>query len=243
MTNNVLKIPLMSCILACTLASTALASDMLACDFKLHQRYVNLGPERDQLSKEYIQKHYGFKPESLSIDPRLVVIHWTGIESLQASFNVFNNMRLPGYRKELINASALNVGVHFLVAKNGDVYQLLPLPYFARHVIGLNYSAIGVENVGGTNGRLTPEQLDSNNRLVRCLLKTYPEVKYVIGHYEYRAFEATPLFLEKDPSYRTVKTDPGVEFMSELRVRLKDLVRNSRLCDIASIKEGKCPEI
>ena len=52
--------------------------------------------------------------------------------------------------------------------------------------------------------------------------KKYP-IDYVIGHYEYQLFEKTDLWLEKDDSYRTVKTDPNKEFMKEIRKRIKKL--------------------
>ena len=40
---------------------------------------------------------------------------------------------------------------------------------------------------------------------------------HVIGHFEYRAFEEHPYFAEKNPKYRTVKSDPGTEFMTAVR--------------------------
>ncbi len=46
----------------------------------------------------------------------------------------------------------------------------MPENYMARHVIGLNYYSIGIENVGGKNNRkedLTKAQLESNIKLIR----------------------------------------------------------------------------
>jgi N-acetyl-anhydromuramyl-L-alanine amidase AmpD len=92
-------------------------------------------------------------------------------------------------------------------------------------VIGLNYNAIGVENVGGSRRvpTLTPEQLQANIRLVRYLAKKYPTVRYLIGHYEYRQFEGHPLWLERDSAYRTTKIDPGEDFMAAVRAAVADL--------------------
>jgi len=90
----------------------------------------------------------------------------------------------------------------------------------ARHVIGLNYSSIGVENVGGeanTKEDLTPAQVQANIRLVNYLKEKYPSIQNVIGHYEYREFENSPLWLEIDTSYRTKKADPGLAFMQKVR--------------------------
>jgi len=90
----------------------------------------------------------------------------------------------------------------------------------ARHVIGLNYSAIGVENVGGEANKkedLTPAQVAANIRLVKYLKMKYPDISYLIGHYEYKKMQTNPLWLEKDASYRTTKADPGKKFMQAVR--------------------------
>jgi beta-N-acetylhexosaminidase len=94
-----------------------------------------------------------------------------------------------------------------------------------RHVIGLNYSAIGVENVGGGKGvdNLTDAQIEANVKLVRYLAKKYPTIEYLIGHHEYTFFEGHPLWLERDPNYRTKKTDPGERFMNAVRTQVADL--------------------
>ncbi len=92
----------------------------------------------------------------------------------------------------------------------------------ARHVIGLNYHAIGIENVGGSpkhgkdQANLTSEQLASNIRLVHYLTKKYPDIRYLIGHYEYQAFEGHDLWMEKDASYRTQKDDPNPLFVEKV---------------------------
>ena len=64
----------------------------------------------------------------------------------------------------------------------------MPSNWMARHVIGLNYSSIGIENVGGKGNKkddLTPEQLKSNIALVAYLKGKYPTIEYLIGHHEY----------------------------------------------------------
>ena len=91
----------------------------------------------------------------------------------------------------------------------------------ARHVIGLNHTAIGVENVGGTEDQpLTQAQLDANIKLVHYLAKKYA-IDYLIGHHEYTLFEGHPLWLETDEGYRTKKEDPGDDFMRKVREATK----------------------
>ncbi|MGH7482008.1 MAG: N-acetylmuramoyl-L-alanine amidase, partial [Longimicrobiales bacterium] len=97
--------------------------------------------------------------------------------------------------------------------------------WMARHVIGLNHVAIGVENVGGEDGvdNLTDAQIEANIRLVRYLAARYPTIEYLIGHSEYRAFEDHPLWRELDADYRTTKIDPGQRFMDAVRRGVADL--------------------
>jgi N-acetylmuramoyl-L-alanine amidase len=178
--------------------------------------------ERKELSLEYLEKRHGLKQNLPSIKPVMVVLHWTEIPSAETTFKVFNRSTIPGSRKELTAASALNVSSQYMIDRDGTIYRLLPDTVFARHVIGLNYCAIGVENIGGSNNPLTQAQLEANEQLIRELKSKYP-IEYVIGHYEYTRFKKTPLWKESDPNYQTSKSDPGREFMQKIRARIEDL--------------------
>ena len=177
--------------------------------------------EREELTKQYIRDHYGLAGESIAITPKIIVLHWTVIPTLEGSFDAFFASRLPNWRPDIKNASGLNVSAHFLVDRDGTIYRLMPETQMARHVIGLNYSSIGVENVGGTQENpLTKAQQESNIWLVKYLAEKYP-IEYLIGHYEYPNFEGHPLWLEKDAAYRTEKDDPGKGFMTAVRNKTK----------------------
>ena len=178
--------------------------------------------ERSQLSLEYLEKREGILQNTPTIKPVMIVLHWTAILSLEKTFDVFNRSTLPVARKGIEYASALNVSSQYLVDRDGTVFQLMPDTVFARHVIGLNYCAIGVENVGSEKDPLTKAQLNANVELIRYLKSKYP-IEYVIGHYEYKLFRGTPLWKETDPNYLTEKTDPGISFMEKIRERVKDL--------------------
>ncbi len=58
---------------------------------------------------------------------------------------------------------------------------------------------------------------------MRYLVAKYPTIEYLIGHHEYQAFEDHPLWLERDPDYRTEKIDPGDAFMEAVRAGVADL--------------------
>ncbi|MEL6255424.1 MAG: peptidoglycan recognition family protein [Bacteroidota bacterium] len=178
---------------------------------------------REALSLEYLKEHHGLIQETPDIIPKIVVVHHTVIPTLEKTFEVFDPPTLAGNRAYIQKSSTLNVSSQFSVDQDGKIYRFLPDTTFARHVIGLNYCAIGIENVGGTDALpLTKAQIQSNILLIRHLVKKYP-IEYVIGHHEYQLFIGHPLWKESDPNYLTDKNDPGEEFMSGVRAGLQDL--------------------
>ena len=184
---------------------------------------ITFNEERKILTLEYLQNRYGLEQDSPKIVPKMIVLHWTVIPTFEKSFEAFDPVTLPNWRPDIKNVSGLNVSSQFMVDRDGTIYQLLPETTMARHVIGLNHCAIGVENVGGTEELpLTKAQLKSNIWLVKYLKDKY-DIDYLIGHYEYTLFENHPLWLEIDEGYRTVKTDPGPEFMANVRKAVKNL--------------------
>lgn len=184
---------------------------------------ITFNEERIILTLEYLQNRYGIVQDTPKIDPKMIVLHWTVIPTFEKSFAAFDPVILPNWRPDIKNVSGLNVSSQFMIDQDGTIYQLLPETTMARHVIGLNHCAIGVENVGGTEDvPLTKAQLKSNIWLVRYLKKKY-DIDYLIGHYEYTLFEHHSLWLEKDDSYRTSKIDPGVDFMQKVRRAVADL--------------------
>ena len=198
---------------------------------------ISFSKERIDLTREYEKKHYGIIKNNISILPKIIVLHWTAINSFQKSFDTFNQEKLEGSRPYLANAGQVNVAIQFLVDKDGEVYRLMPETKMARHVIGINYCSIGVENVGGAKDvdDLTDDQIDANIKLVRYLVKKFPTIEYLIGHYEYREFEGHPLWKEIDSTYRTEKFDPGERFMNAVRKGVSDL----HLKGVEQIREEK----
>lgn len=192
---------------------------------RIVDRPISFSERRQAMMLEYIREHYGLMPEDIRITPKIIVLHWTAVDDLEGSFRAFDRETLAG-RPNLAAAGDVNVSIQFLVGKDGTIYRLMPETWMARHVIGLNYDAIGVENVG-TGGRdsdnLTDAQIEANIALVRYLAEKYPTIEYLIGHHEYKAFEGHPLWRELDDGYRTSKIDPGDRFMSAVRAGVADL--------------------
>lgn len=190
--------------------------------FKVIEKPIIFDKERVDLSIAYLKDRHNVVQDNPFIKPVMVVLHWTEIPTVTGTFNTFNTSRLPAARKGIAGASPLNVSSQYVVDRDGTIYRLMPDSTFARHVIGLNYCAIGVENIGGDDSPLTAAQLKANEDLVRYLKSKY-DIQYVIGHFEYLLFKDTPLWKETDPNYQTVKTDPGIDFMEKIRSNLKDL--------------------
>ena len=153
---------------------------------KIIERPIIYDSTRKALSLQYLQERHALTLTEPTISPKMIVSHWTAIPTLESSFNAFNPVLLPNVRKELKGASPLNVSIHFLVDRDGTIYRLMPENLMARHVIGLNWCALGIENVGdGNKFPLTEAQLKANIWLVKYLKKKYNSIEYLIGHYEY----------------------------------------------------------
>lgn len=190
---------------------------------EIKQLPLDFGKTRVELTKEYIKNSYNLEVENIHIIPKIIVIHHTAIDDLKESYEKFKPEILTSDRKYIKKAGKLNVSAHFFVDFDGTIYSLIPENYMARHVIGLNLSSIGIENVGGNKKSLTEAQLKSNIELVKYLKEKYKTIEYLIGHYEYTNFENHHLFLEKDDKYRTVKHDPDINFMENIKANFPDL--------------------
>jgi N-acetyl-anhydromuramyl-L-alanine amidase AmpD len=185
---------------------------------KIIDRPIIYDSTRKSLSLQYLKERHGLEQSESTLAPKMIVAHWTAIPTFEGSFNAFNPVMLPSFRKELKGVSPLNVSIHFLVDRDGTIYRLMPENLIARHVIGLNWCALGIENVGdGNKFPLTEAQLKANIWLVKYLKKKYASIEYLIGHHEYTSFQDTPLWKESNPNYRTQKDDPGIDFMTKLR--------------------------
>ncbi len=201
----------------------ALSSCSSLPELNMIQKPILFNPEREQLSIDYLRERHGIVTDSATIEPKMVVVHWTVIPTLDKTFDVFNPATLPNHRPNIASASALNVSAHFLIDRDGTIYQILPTTTFARHTIGLNHTAIGIENIAdGESLPLTKQQILANIELINYLGQLH-EIDYVIGHHEYQRFIGHELWKETDPNYLTEKSDPGDENMQLIRVGLKKL--------------------
>ena len=170
---------------------------------------------RQRLTREYAEKHYGLS--QTTIIPQAVVVHWTAGSTWQSAYNTF----LPETRND--GSGTVNVCSHYIVDKDGTIFCLTEENALNRHIIGYNWCAIGIENVGGVGNvqDLTQEQLQANIALIKYLHAKYSTIKFVFGHYQQTAAKASGLYIENVQGYRSIKSDPGSIFMQGLKDALE----------------------
>ena len=181
-------------------------------DINIVDKPIHWSENRERLIREYAQLHYG--KSEIQIIPQAVVVHWTAGSTWESAYNWFYN--------DAMADGTLNVASQFIVDRDGTIYRLTEETALDRHVIGYNWCAIGIENVGGVNNieDLTSEQLQANIDLIRYLHAKYPTIQYVFGHYQQVAARASGLYIENVAGYRSYKSDPGPIFMRSLREAL-----------------------
>ena len=145
----------------------------------------------------YALRHYGLDTYRL-IDPRVIVEHYTETPDFQSTYNTFAIDTPDSELHELPNTCA-----HFVVDRDGTIHQLVPLGIMCRHTVGLNYTAIGIENVGYSDQEILHDsaELRASLGLTRWLRCRYGiGVSNVIGHNESLT---SPYHHENVPSLRT----------------------------------------
>ena len=129
----------------------------------------------------YARRHYGLDTYRL-VHPRVIVEHYTETPDFRSTYNTFAPDTPDTELHELPNTCA-----HFVVDRNGGIFQLVPLGIMCRHTVGLNYTAIGIENVGFSDQEILHDsaELRASLALTRWLRCRYAiGVDNVIGHNE-----------------------------------------------------------
>ena len=145
---------------------------------------IPFGPERKSQTAAYARRHYGsfMRPTYRLLDPRVIVIHFTETPTFQATYNTFAPDTPDPELHELPNTCA-----HFVIDRAGGIHQLVPLSIMCRHTVGLNWTAIGIEHVGFSDGQILGDgaEMRASLRLVRWLrCMRHIEIRNVIGHNE-----------------------------------------------------------
>jgi N-acetylmuramoyl-L-alanine amidase/YARHG domain len=178
---------------------------------------------RIKLTKEYILRHYGAAGPGIELTPLLIVVNWTDTGTLEEAYEKFRPPMLPRSSNPPIAPDGeVNYSAHYLIDRDGTIFNLMNDFQIARHVVGLDRQALGIAHVGSANVPLTPAQAEATAQLVRFLTKKYESISFLIGASEYEAFVSTPLWEEKDPLLKPVPSGPSAIFLTQLRERLSD---------------------
>jgi beta-N-acetylhexosaminidase len=142
---------------------------------------VPFGSQRVADTAAYSQRHYGQSTWRLT-SPKVIVHHYTANTSLSATWNAFASNAPDPELHERPGTCA-----HFVVDRDGRIYQLVRLSIRCRHTVGLNWTAIGVEHVGTSDASVmsNARQLRASLRLSAWLMSRYGiDLGDVIGHNE-----------------------------------------------------------
>jgi N-acetylmuramoyl-L-alanine amidase len=162
----------------------------------IHKMLIPYPKQRKREMAAYSKRHYGQYKWRLN-NPQLIVIHYAEAGSISSIFNTFRTDQPDVEFHELPNVCS-----HFAVSASGAVYKFVPPTIRCRHVVGLNYTAIGIEHVGFSDQDILNRSAQLNGSLqftqwLRCRFGI--PVNQVIGHNESLS---SPFYKELDPRFQ-----------------------------------------
>jgi beta-N-acetylhexosaminidase len=145
------------------------------------QKPIPFGAARRAETARYAERHYGLHTCRLT-HPHVIVEHYTASDSFASAWSTFAHDAPDVELHELPGTCA-----HFVIDRDGTIYQLVPLTTICRHTVGLNWTAVGIEHVGTSDGEIlrNPKQLRASLRLTLWLMHRFGiSLPNVIGHSE-----------------------------------------------------------
>jgi hypothetical protein len=147
----------------------------------IHRWPIPYGATRRREMVAYSLRHYGEDTYVLR-NPKVIVEHYTETTTAREVFNTFAPDVPDSEFHELPNTCA-----HFLIEPSGRIDELVAPTLRCRHTTGLNWTAIGIENVGLSDRQVLGDraQLRASLQLTRWLRCRYAiALANVIGHNE-----------------------------------------------------------
>jgi beta-N-acetylhexosaminidase len=167
----------------------------------------------------YAERHYGVDTAHIR-EPRVIVEHYTVSTTMMSAWSAFAQDVPDSELHELPGTCA-----HFIVDRDGTIYQLVPLDVVCRHTVGLNLVALGIEHVGMSDAEVLgdPAQMRASLHLTAWLMQRYRiPLGDVIGHAESLT---SPYHRELYPPWRCqTHADWQPADMSVYRHRLRALL-------------------
>jgi beta-N-acetylhexosaminidase len=144
-------------------------------------RPIPFGATRRAQMRAYARRHYGIDTAALR-DPKVIVEHFTASGTFASAFNTF-----AANAPDVELHERPGVCAHFVVDRDGTIYQLVSLKWMCRHTVGLNDRSIGIEHVGVSDADVIGRrrELRASLRLTRWLQARFGiRTRDVIGHAE-----------------------------------------------------------
>jgi beta-N-acetylhexosaminidase len=141
---------------------------------------IPYGAARKAEMAAYARRHYGVSTWRLR--PRVIVEHYTASETFSSAYATFAADVPDTELHELPGVCA-----HFVVDRDGTIYQLVRTDVMCRHTVGLNSVAIGIEHVGTSDREILDDgpQLRASLELTLSLMRRFRiPLRDVIGHNE-----------------------------------------------------------
>jgi N-acetylmuramoyl-L-alanine amidase len=157
---------------------------------------IPFGATRKAEMAAYARRHYGLDTWRLS-RPRVIVQHYTASTTFSSAYATFAADVPDSELHELPGTCA-----HFVIDRDGTIYQLVSLSTMCRHTVGLNHTAIGIEHVGTSDAEIlgNPRQLAASLQLTVWLMARHRiQLRNVIGHNESRT---SPFHRERVAAWR-----------------------------------------
>jgi N-acetylmuramoyl-L-alanine amidase len=179
-----------------TSATTGGTPEPLLAAPKIVKDFIPFGAARKDQMRRYALLHYGIDSYRI-VGPHLVIWHYTASTTFSSVWNTFAD-DVPDVQFHALP----QVCAHFVIDTNGTIYQLVSLNIMCRQVVGLDYTAIGIENVGLSDQQVIGDAAQYHaglelTRWLRCRFNL--PVSHVIGHNESLS---SPYYREDVPSWR-----------------------------------------
>src|SRR5207253_7983851 len=118
------------------------------------QKRIPFPPRREQEMKRYAIRHYGLHDYHLR-NPKVIVEHYTETSTFGAVWSTFAHDVPDVELHELPQVCA-----HFVIDRDGTIYELVPPSLMCRHTVGLNWTAIGIEHVGMSDAQVMGDRAE-----------------------------------------------------------------------------------
>lgn len=207
-------------LLVVIVAPGALAASSAAPQPRTVWKPIPYNAKRKAEMAAYAGRHYGARFATWRlVRPRVIVQHYTASNSFSSAFNTFAADVPDRELNELPGVCA-----HYVIDRDGTIYQLVSTQVMCRHTVGLNYTSIGIEHVGTSDAAVlgNARQLSASLALTLWLMHRHGiALGNVIGHNESRS---SPYHLERYPGWRCqTHGDFAKASMDVYRARLRTL--------------------